>query len=157
MGEYWRKTVQSGSGDRERWHRSVDQNEVSMKKLMATCDLVNQVNIIKDDRRNTWDMEKQTPKILEAKEWSQDGRNEKSKALTQRKALWSFMTALYFVLLKGNLKRGITYAQTMLLPEDRLLNENLTARTRYRLPLWVLVKEAPETPITVISLHAHVN
>lgn len=36
----------------------MDQNEVSMKKLMATSDLVNQVNIIKDDSRNTGDIKK---------------------------------------------------------------------------------------------------
>lgn len=65
----------------------MDQNEVSMKKLMTTCDLVNQVNIIKDDSRNTWDMKKQTWKILEAKELSQDGRSEKRNELTQRKIL----------------------------------------------------------------------
>lgn len=71
----------------------MDQNEVSMKKLMATCDLVNQVNIVKDDSRNTGDMKKQTWKILEANKLSQDGRNEKRNELTHRKVLLSFMTA----------------------------------------------------------------
>lgn len=53
---------------------------------MVTCDLTNQINIIKDDSRNTWDM-KQTGGILGAEDLSGDGRNEESGELAQRKVL----------------------------------------------------------------------